>query len=294
MHLHAPGTDRPDLWPWSTQPEFAAAASGMLALTGFVDAPAVQPEMPLADYTAGMLALSIALAELRAARRDRRAPAPVPVALHEALQRMNEWQLAVAAARGAPERRNGNRFPMNANIGNVFRTRDGKLLTISAATPSVADRFLEMIGGTGLRDDPRFRTPADRRLHMDELDAIVARWMAGHDADEAMRLVRENDVVAGPICGADDLAFHPHLAARRDILRLPDGSGSELPMPAALPFCLPTPGQVRHVGPPAGADADAVLALLGFDAGERVALRRDGVLGTGSPTSTKRSKGDDA
>ena len=234
MHLYSPGSDRPDLWPWSTRPEFAAAASGMLALTGLADGAAVQPEMPLADYTAGMLALSLALAELRAARRERRAPAPVPLGLHEALHRMNEWQLPVAAARGAPERRNGNRFPMNANIGNVFRTRDGKLLTISAATPSVADRLLEMIGGPALRDDPRFRTPADRRRHMDELDAVIAQWMARHDAEEAMRLVRENDVVAGPICGAEELAFHPHLAARGDVVRLPDGSDAGLPMPAAM------------------------------------------------------------
>jgi crotonobetainyl-CoA:carnitine CoA-transferase CaiB-like acyl-CoA transferase len=34
--------------------------SGMMALTGEPDGPAVQPEIPLADYTAGMMALSLA------------------------------------------------------------------------------------------------------------------------------------------------------------------------------------------------------------------------------------------
>lgn len=278
MYLHPTGADRPDLWPWSTRPEFAAAASGLMALTGFADGPAVQPEMPLADYTAGMLALCLALAELRSARRDDRAPRAVPLALHEALHRMNEWQLVVAAARGAPETRNGNRFPMNANIGNVFRTRDGKLLTISAATPSVADRLLEMIGGPALREDPRFSTPAARRTHMDALDAVIAEWMARHDAAEAMRLVLANDVVAGPICDADDLAGHPHLAARGDVVPVPTADGASLPMPAALPMTQPAPGRVRHAGPALGADTDAVLELLGFQADERQVLRREGAL----------------
>ena len=278
MHLFATGADRPDLWAWSTRPEFAAAASGMMALTGEPDGPAVQPEMPLADYCAGMMALSIALAELRAARGARRAPTPVRLALHEALHRMNEWNVVVASAQGAAERRNGNRFPMNANIGNIFRTRDGKLLTVSAATPSVADRLLLMIGGPALRDDPRFCTPADRRLHMDDLDAVVAEWMGRHDADEAMRLVRENDVVVGPICDADDVSAHMHVRERGDLVQVADAAGTPVTMPAALPMVHPAAGAVRHAGPSVGADSDRILEQLGFSGAEVASLRRDGIV----------------
>jgi crotonobetainyl-CoA:carnitine CoA-transferase CaiB-like acyl-CoA transferase len=279
MHLFPTGADRPDLWhPWSTRPEFAAAASGMMALTGEPDGPAVQPEMPLADYCAGMMALSLALAELRAARRSERAPAPVRMALHEALHRMNEWNVVVAAAQGVAERRNGNRFPMNANIGNVFRTRDGKLLTVSAATPSVADRLLQMIGGGELRDDPRFRTPADRRLHMDDLDRVVAQWIGERDAEDAMRLVRENDVVVGPICDADDVFAHAHIRERGNIVQAGGDSPPGLAMPAALPLVSPVAGAVQHAGPAAGADSDEVLTQLGFTAAETQRLRREGVI----------------
>jgi crotonobetainyl-CoA:carnitine CoA-transferase CaiB-like acyl-CoA transferase len=276
LRLFAPGADRPDLWPWSTAPEFAAAASGMMALTGDPDGPAVQPEMPLADYTAGMLALSVALAELRAARRDDRAPAPVRLGLHEALHRMNEWQLAVAAGLGRPERRNGNRFPMNANIGNVFRSRDGKLLTVSAATPSVADRLLVMIGGPALRDDPRFSSPAARRANMDALDGIVAAWIAERDADDAMRLVRENDVVVGPIYDAAAILEDRHMNARGDIARLPYAEG-EVAMPAALPMTAPA-GAVREPGPAVGRDTLDVLRALGLAEAEIATLCRSAVV----------------
>ena len=134
---------------------------------------------------------------------------------------MNEWHVPVAASRGAPELRNGNRFPMNADIGNVFRTRDSRLLTVSAATPSVADRLLVMVGGGALRDDPRFSTLAARMANMDALDAIIAEWMARHDAAEAMRLVRENDDVVGPIHDADDILADAHVAARDNVVRVP-------------------------------------------------------------------------
>ncbi|MGE0714617.1 MAG: CoA transferase [Alphaproteobacteria bacterium] len=276
--LHAPGTDRPDLWPWSTDPALAAAATGAVALTGEGDGPAMQPEFPLAECCAGLMAAAGALIQLRAAGLSGDAPPPLAVGMHEALLRMNEWQLAVASITGKAEPRTGNRFPMNSNIGNVFRTRDGKLLTVSAATPSVADRLLTMIGGPALRDDPRFRTTADRQRNMDALDAVVAEWMARHDAAEAMRLVRENDVVVGPLYDAADLLHDPHVAAREDIVWIDDGSGEALPQPGVLPKIGTMNTAIRRAGPAIGTDDDAVLADLGFAADEIAHLRRSGAV----------------
>ncbi|MCC7272255.1 MAG: CoA transferase [Alphaproteobacteria bacterium] len=278
LMLHAPGADRPDLWKWSTAPELAAAATGMVALTGHPGRPAMQPEFPLAEYSAGLLAAAGALFELRAAGLAGRGANPLAMGMHEALLRMNEWQLAVAAITGQAEPRNGNRFPMNSNIGNVFRTRDGKLLTVSAATPSVADRLLNMIGGPALRDDPRFRTTADRQRNMDALDLVIAEWMARHDGEEAMRLVRENDVVVGPLCDAGDLLRDPHVAAREDVVWVDDGSGETLPQPAVLPKIAGMGARVRRAGPTIGADSDAVLHDLGFDDGEIAGFRRTGAV----------------
>ena len=277
VRLYPTGSDRPDLWPWSTRPEFAAAASGMMALTGEQDGGAVQPEMPLADSCAGMMGMMLGLGELRAARLAGRAPTPVEMALHEALHRMNEWHIIIAAAFGRPERRNGNRFPMNANIGNIFLTRDGKMLTVSAATPSVADRLLTMIGGPELQSDPRFSTPAARAQNMDTLDAVIAAWFARHDGEEALRLVAQNDVVVGPIYDAAELSADPHIAERGDIVHAPAANGgAPAPMPAALPFVRPGAGAVRRAGPAPGEDSARVLAMLGLDAIEVARMTASG------------------
>jgi crotonobetainyl-CoA:carnitine CoA-transferase CaiB-like acyl-CoA transferase len=223
-----------------------------------------------------MLAAAAALFEQRAAALEGRAPTPLGFALHEGLMRMIEWQLPVASAQGRAELRCGNRFPMNSNIGNVFRTRDGGLLTVSAATNSVAERLLRMIGGEALAGDPRFRTQADRRAHMDEIEARIAEWMARHDTAEALALVQANDVVVGPIRDAAELMADPHVAARGDIVEVPMPGGGTLPMPGAMPRGLG--GAVRHAGPAPGADSDSVLAALGFDADDIAALRQKGVI----------------
>jgi crotonobetainyl-CoA:carnitine CoA-transferase CaiB-like acyl-CoA transferase len=278
MRLFAPGEDRPDLWRDGKSAAFAGCATGAVALTGMPDGPPFEAEVPLADGTSGILAAALTMIELRQARLAGTAPRAIDLGLHEALQRMNEWQLVVAGIQGHAEPRNGNRFPMNSNIGNIFRTRDGKLLTVSAATPSVADRLLGMIGGESLRDDPRFRTPADRRLNMDALDELVAAWMSRHDAAEAMRLVREHDVVVGPIYDASDLLEDPHVAARGDIIRVPDGNGGSIPMPAPLPKISTLPGQVRSIGPAPGEGSRAVLAGLGFGDRQIDELRKAGAL----------------
>ena len=265
MRLFSPGADHTGRWTGSTDPRFAGLATGVVALTGEPDGPPIQAEFPLADGTSGMMAATLALVELRRARLAGARPMPLELGLHEMLLRMNEWQLPVAAAQGRAEPRNGNRFPMNWNLGNIFRTRDGRLLTVSAATPSVADRMLNMIGGDALRTDPRFSTPQARRENMDELDARIAAWMAERDADQAMREVLENDVVVGPLFDATELLADPHVAARQDIVRVPDARGRELPMPAPLPHIKHLPGRVRHAGPAIGADTSAVLRDLGFD-----------------------------
>ena len=62
------GADRPDLWPWSRRPEFAGAASGVMALTGHTGKTPIQAEAPLTDYLAGTLAATKALTALRQAR----------------------------------------------------------------------------------------------------------------------------------------------------------------------------------------------------------------------------------
>jgi crotonobetainyl-CoA:carnitine CoA-transferase CaiB-like acyl-CoA transferase len=278
LHIFPPGADDRRHWQGSTRSEFASAATGAMALTGEASGPPVQPEFPLAEYSAGMMAAAASLLELAAAARHSRQPAPLAFGLHEALMRMNEWQIVFASAHGRAVERSGNRYPMNANIGNIFRTRDGKLITISAATGSIAGRLLHLIGGAALRDDPRFSTHEGRRTHMDALELEIGAWMARHNAADILRMGGEHDVVMGLIFDAQALRQDPHVQARGNVVEWVDRRGRRITMPGIVPRITGVDSGIRSLGPELGADTDAVLAECGFSASEIASLRRSGVV----------------
>ena len=116
----ATGADRPDLWPWSKRADMAAALTGMMALTGEANSVPVQPEFPLAEYLSGALAALRTVAELRRAGVTHSQPQELVVPMHQAVNRMIEWQVPIATAMGRPELRDGNTFPMNFSISNMF------------------------------------------------------------------------------------------------------------------------------------------------------------------------------
>src|SRR6202020_1233078 len=114
--------DRPALWPHARRPECAGAASGVMALPAHTGKTPIQAEAPLTDYLAGTLAATKALMALRKARLVGARSATVSTQLHQAVQRMIEWQTPVATAKGRAETRMANNFPMNAGIANMHPT----------------------------------------------------------------------------------------------------------------------------------------------------------------------------
>ncbi|MBK9609423.1 MAG: CoA transferase, partial [Betaproteobacteria bacterium] len=129
-----------------------------------------------------------ALAKLHCALAGKAQSWRLPVALHEAVQRMIEWQVPVASLYGRAEPRNGNNFPMNAGVSNMHRTADGRFVAISAANQAVAYRLLRMIGGDALAQDPRFDSPATRFRNMTPLYAILDAWIGARTLAEVEAL----------------------------------------------------------------------------------------------------------
>ncbi len=214
LDIFPSGSDSPDA---TVGDRMTAARTGMSALTGWPSGPPVVAEVPLAESLAGMMGAVSLMAELTGRRRRGRDPRALSMASHEAVQRMIEWQLPVAALRGRSETRIGNGFPLNAGISNMHRTADGKYVAISAANQTVAMRLLAMIGGKRLTDDPRFATPAARADNMPAIHAEIDLWIGARDRDEILKRAADADVVVGPVHDVDDLINDPHLQARRNL-----------------------------------------------------------------------------
>jgi crotonobetainyl-CoA:carnitine CoA-transferase CaiB-like acyl-CoA transferase len=256
------GADRPELWPWARRAEFAGAASGVMALTGHTGKTPIQAEAPLTDYLAGTLAATRALIALRHARPDDAPPGAVSTPLHQAIQRMIEWQTPVATAKGRAETRMANNFPMNAGIANMHPTGDGKYVAISAVTQATAMRLMNMVGGPELCADPRFATAEARSSGLDDLYAQIDRWTLARTTRDIIETAAAQDVVLGPIYTTDDVLTDAQIAARGNILAVPDGAGGTLSMPSVTPRLSSLEPNIRHPGPAVGKRDKQRLAAL--------------------------------
>src|SRR5205085_423686 len=114
------------------------------------------------------------------------------------------------------------------------------------------------IGLPELAGDERFATNAARRAHIEELDAVLERELAGRTADEWIAVFTEAGVPAGPIndvAGAYDMA--------RELGLEPDVAIDGLRLPAP-PFRLGrTPSAVRSAPPRLDEHGDEIRAWLG-------------------------------
>jgi crotonobetainyl-CoA:carnitine CoA-transferase CaiB-like acyl-CoA transferase len=251
------GADYPDLWPYGRRAEFAGAASGVMALTGHTGKTPIQAEAPLTDYLAGTLAATKALMRLRKTRLEGTAPGAVATPLHQAVQRMIEWQTPVATAKGRAETRMANNFPMNAGIANMHPTGDGKYVAISAVTQATAMRLMNMVGGAELCADPRFATAQARSSGLADLYAQIDRWTGARTTTEIIATAAAQDVVLGPIYTTDDVLADEQIAARGNIVTVDD-----VTMPSVTPRLSSLDASIRNVGPAIGERGAEILVTL--------------------------------
>ena len=84
---------------------------------------------------------------------------------------------------------------------------------------------------------------------------------------------------SGPVNSIAELFEDPQVAARENLVAVPDAEGEPLRMVGVIPKLSRTPGRIQHAGRPLGADNDAVYReWLGISSEELLALRERGVV----------------
>lgn len=257
----------------------ALGFSGYMYPTGFPDRYPVRPAFPTADYNTGTFA---ALATMLALyQRDAQGGGEgqmIDLALYEATFRITADMMTKFARTGAIRERIGNRNPTFAPAG-TFKTRDGRFVQIAAGGDKVWQRLTAAMGRPELATDERYARSRARIERADELEQLLAEWIAERDfADIEARLVEAN-VPFGGIYTAADIADDPHFRARGNIVTVPDEEEGDIAMPGVVPTLGSTPGRIAFAGPPLGRHNEEIYGgLLQKSAAELAALAADGVI----------------
>ena len=268
--------------PYKSRPGFgtgAEAMSGFAHVTGEASGPPTLPPFGLADGVAayhGAFATMFALYE-RDAKGSTKGQV-IDLSIYEPLFSLLGYQPTLYDQLGIVQNRTGNRSHNNAPR-NAYRTADGRWVALSTAAPSIVKRVLRLCGGDAAADDPRFETAEGRVNHIDEVDGIVARWIAERPLDEVLEAFEQAEAAIAPVYDIGQIFRDPQYLARPSIVTVQDEELGPIRMQNVFPFLSRTPGRIRSAGPRLGQhNAEILSGELGLGKDELAQLKAEGVI----------------
>jgi len=267
--------------PYRDRPGFGTlveSVSGYASRTGFADREPVLPPTALADMVAGLYGASSVLVAMREVEVKGGTGQVIDLPLLDPLFSFIATEAPIYRLTGQVRERTGSRSE-TTSPRNVFRTRDGRYVGISASMQAMAERLFRAIGREDMTADPRFRTNSDRVKHADECEAPIAAFIAARTLDENMALFEQAEVTVAPVYDIDQFLDDPHVAARGIVVDVPDAQTGRLLMHNVIPRLSDTPGRLRRPAPAIGEHTAEVLSGLGLGEAEIAALAREGIVG---------------
>ena len=266
------GQEGPDSHFAGYAPLFGAWG-GFSHLTGYADGPPVEMRHVM-DHTVGMNSAFAVMAALHR-RRLTGEGAHVDVAAREvASSLIGEALLACAA--GVPQHRIGNAHPRMAPHGVYPASGEDRWLSIAVANDAEWQALARLIGC----DDARLASEEGRCANSAEIDALLSRWTASRDANEAAAELQAHGIAAHASWTTPEIAADPHLHARRAIVEVAEPDG-RMRAAVGVPMRLSKGPEIGiHRGTPKlGEHEDHVYGeLLGLSRAERQALEEAEVI----------------
>ncbi len=276
--LHISGYGRSG--PYRDYPGFgtlAEAFSGFAYTNGQPEGPPSLPAFPVADCVTALIGCYTVLAAVNERTRSGRGQ-EIELNLYESLLALMGNMVINYDQTGEIQQRRGNRSKSSVPR-NAYPTADSRWIVVSSTTDATARRLFRAIGRADLADDPSLATNVQRAQRLEEIDGIVAAWMARHRQQEALDILHRSEVAAGPINDIEQFAKDPHVIARESIATLDDPDFGKLRIPGIAPHFYRTPGRIRWAGRGAiGADTRSVLRECGYAEAEIERLAKEGVI----------------
>jgi crotonobetainyl-CoA:carnitine CoA-transferase CaiB-like acyl-CoA transferase len=261
----------------------AEAMSGFANLNGFADGQPVFPSTTLADGVSGVFGAFGVLAGVLALRAGTLGVQVVDMALFEGLFRLIPTQVPTYDQLGIVPKRPGNFLGSHGVLRNLYETRDGRYLCVSAVGPQAMRRIL--VGAAARELVAKIdagvmgRTSAEIEAFLDECNAWLTDWAHSGDYDALAADLAAADAVFSRVYDVADIVNDPHYKARGDLVSAPDPQLGHVLMQGIVPKFPGRAHHVRAVGAQRGRDNESFYSdRLGLTAESIAALQRDGVI----------------
>ncbi len=171
----------------------------------------------------------------------------------------------------------GNQNPGVCPAGN-YRARDDARVVVNAGTDALWARLAALMGRDDLARDPRYAGAPERVARADEVEGLVAAWVATQPAAEGLRRLEAAGIPAERLYTVADIAADPH-PRERNIVEIDDPRVGPLAMVGVIPRLSRTPGVIRWAGSDKGQrNAEVYVDRLGLGPQDLAALHAEGVI----------------
>ena len=248
--------------------------AALLSVTGTRETPA-KAGIPVADIAAGMYAYSSILAALL--RRERNGEgATLDITMFEALGEWMGFPAYFSAYGGSPPPRSGAHHATIVPYG-PFAAGDGATVFLSVQNEREFERFCDLVlRNAALKGDKRFCNATARLQNREAMHAEIERVFSKLTTTQVIERLEEANIANARLNSLDEFWRHPQLAAR--------GRWAKVGSPAGELDALKPPSNISGMEPrmdavPAvGEHSRAILAELGYGAGEIEQLAAAGVI----------------
>jgi crotonobetainyl-CoA:carnitine CoA-transferase CaiB-like acyl-CoA transferase len=251
------------------------AEAGWASLTGEPIGPPARSGLPMADYSAGLVAACGLLAGIVDARRTGRGR-DLDTSLFDTALAMLSYQATWWLSAGIETRR----LPLSAHPSIVpfqfFATADGHI-AVACAKEKFFQALIQVIGKAELAEDSRFGTFAARHQHRDVLLQLLSRRFRERSTAEWLDRLR-GQVPCAPVRELSD-ALDVELLEQRDMLASYEHPRLGTVRGVGLPLQVSGFTPSYRASPALGADAAGLLAELGFDESAIARLADAGAFG---------------
>jgi len=266
--------------PYAQKPGFGTLVEGMsgyAAKTGFADRAPVLPPTALADMVAGLYGAYATMVALREVETKGNKGQVIDLSLLEPIHSVIGADAATYKAAGIIPKRQGSRSNITSPR-NVYKTRDGRWISISASMQSMAERLYAAVGVPDMTKDPRFADNSARLAHPEEAERPVAQFIASHDCAECLAIFEKAEVTAAPIYDIDQFVADPHVQARQIVVDVPDEEIGSVTVHNVIPRLSASPGVLRRPAPKLGEHTAEILARIGIGADQLSVFRDEGIV----------------